>query len=175
MQVMERASTKSPRYQFSRHLTPYLILVAGLLFTFIVSYRLAKVAEAEDRARFQVLVQDVHASIESRLEAYTALLRAGAGLFSASDSVEESEFRTFVNMLGLEEHYPGVQGMGFSLRLKPEARAALIDARQRAGAESFRLWPESERDEYHAIIYLEPQEPRNRAGLGFDMFTEPTR
>jgi PAS domain S-box-containing protein len=172
---MGSPSTKSGRYQSRRHLTPYLVLAAGLLFTFIVSYRLAKVAEAEDRARFQVMVQDVHARIESRLETYTALLRAGAGLFSASDVVKETEFRTFVEMLGLAEHYPGVQGMGFSMRLKPEERAALIEARRREGVEEFHLWPESEREEYHAIIYLEPQNQRNRAGLGFDMFTEPTR
>src|SRR2546421_8772536 len=166
---------KSEHYQRLRHLTPYLVLAASLLFTFIVSYRLAKVTEAEDRARFQTLVQDVHASIESRLESYTALLRAGAGLFSANDSVKESEFRTFVQTLGLAEHYPGVQGMGFSIRLKPEERAALIAARKLEGVEDFHLWPESERGEYHAIIYLEPQDQRNRAGLGYDMFTEPTR
>lgn len=172
---MESASPKSQRYQRRRHLTPYLVLAAGLLFTFIVSYRLARVAEEEDRVRFQALVQDVHASIESRLETYTALLRAGAGLFSASDSVKEHEFSTFVKMLGLAEHFPGVQGMGFSMRLKPEERAELIAQRKREGAESFHLWPESEREEYHAIIYLEPQDQRNRAGLGLDMFTEPTR
>jgi PAS domain S-box-containing protein len=172
---MESASSKSQRYRHLRHLAPYLVLVAGLLFTFIVSYRLAKIAEAEDRARFQVLVQDVHASIESRLESYTGLLRAGAGLFSTSDSVKEDEFRTFVKMLGLAEHYPGVQGMGFSIRLKPDQRAALIATRKREGVESFHLWPESERQEYHAVVYLEPQDQRNRAGLGFDMFTEPSR
>jgi PAS domain S-box-containing protein len=173
--TMETASPKSSSHQRLRKLTPYLVLTAALLFTFIVSYRLEKVGEAEDRARFQVLVQNVHASIESRLESYTAVLRAGSGLFSAHDSVKESEFSSFVKMLGLSEHYPGVQGMGFSLRLKPGDRAALIAARKRDGINSFRLWPESERDEYHAVIYLEPQEPRNRAGLGFDMFTEPTR
>lgn len=172
---MESAPSKSIRRQRLRQLTPYLVLTAGLLFTFIVSYRLAKVGEAEDRARFQVLVQNVHASIESRLESYTAVLRAGAGLLSANDSVKESEFSTFVKMLGLAEHYPGVQGMGFSLRLKPEERVDLIASRKRDGVASFHLWPESERREYHAVIYLEPQEPRNRAGLGFDMFTEPSR
>ena len=172
---MESASPKSERSQGRRHLTPYLVLAASLLFTLIVSYRLAKVAKAEDRARFQALVQNVHASLESRLESYTALLRAGAGLFSANDSVKESEFRTFVQTLGLAEHYPGVQGMGFSVLLKPEERAALIAARRLEGVEDFHLWPESERNEYHAIIYLEPQDQRNRAGLGYDMFTEPTR
>ena len=158
-----------------RRLTPYVVLAAGLLFTFIVSYRLAKVGEAEDRARFQVAVQHVQAKIESRLQTYTALLRSGAGLFSATESVEEKEFRSFVEMLGLEEHFPGVQGMGFTLRLKPEERAAIVAARRREGVTSFRLWPESERAEYHAIIFNEPQDHRNQAGLGYDMFTDPAR
>ncbi|HYJ88801.1 MAG TPA: CHASE domain-containing protein [Pyrinomonadaceae bacterium] len=154
---------------------PLLVLAAGLLFTVVVSVRLGQVAEAEDRARFQTLVQDVHARIESRLESYTALLRAGAGLFSSSDSVKESEFRNFVKMLGIAEHYPGVQGMGFSVRLTPEEKAALVAAKRQEGVEDFRLWPESQRQEYHAIIHLEPQDQRNRAGLGFDMTTEPSR
>jgi len=173
---MEAASLpKSPRSQRLRKLAPYLILAAGLLFTLIVSYRLAKVAEAEDRARFQVLVKEVHARTESRLRNYTAVLRAGAALFSANEGVTEDEFRTFVNRLDLAEHYPGVQGMGFSLRLKPDERAALIAKRKREGADSFQLLPDSERNEYHAIVYLEPQDPRNRAGLGFDMSVEPER
>ena len=154
---------------------PYLVLAAGLVFTVVVSVRLAQVAEAEDRARFQTLVQDVHASIERRLESYTALLRAGAGLFSSSDTVKESEFRNFVKLLGIAEHYPGVQGMGFSMRVAPEERQALIATKRQEGVANFRLWPESERQEYHAIIFLEPQDQRNRAGLGFDMSTEPTR
>ena len=94
--------------------------------------------------------------------------------FSAKDAVKESEFSTFVKTLGLAQHYPGVQGWLF-LSLKPDERAALIAARKRDGVDDFHLWPESEREEYHAVIYLEPQEPRNRAGLGFDMSTEPTR
>ena len=35
--------------------------------------------------------------------------------------------------------------------------------------------PREPRDEYHAIVYLEPSDAHNRAALGFDMFSEPTR
>ena len=170
----------------ARRLIPYLVLAAGLIFTFSVSYRLAQVGEAEDRARFQALVQDVHGSIANRLENYTSLMRAGAGLFAASDRVEEDEFRSFVNNLGLAEHYPGVQGMGFSIRVKPEEKDSLVAERRRNGAPDFRLWPETETAadtspgssgtrERQAVLYLEPPDARNRAGLGFDMFTVPTR
>jgi PAS domain S-box-containing protein len=172
---MESPTHKSRTYPRGRRLTPYLVLAAGLLFTLTVSYRLAKVGEAEDRAHFQALVQEVHAGIEGRLEAYTALLRAGTGLFGGDESVSEAEFRRFVNKLDLAKYYPGVQGMGFSVRLKPEQRAALIEARRREGQADFHLWPDSQKDEYHAITYLEPLDPPNRAGLGFDMFTVPSR
>jgi PAS domain S-box-containing protein len=38
------------------------------------------------------------------------------------------------------------------------------------------VWPdETPRDEYHAIIYLEPEDQRNKKALGFDMFTEEVR
>ncbi len=154
---------------------PFLVLAAGLLFTVVVSYRLSKSAEAEDRARFLVLVQEIHTSIESRLETYIALLRAGTGLFSASEAVQAHEFKAFVQGLGLADHYPGIQGMGFSIRLKPAQRVALVEARKREGLETFHLWPESERSEYHSILYLEPFDPRNQAAMGFDMFTEPVR
>jgi PAS domain S-box-containing protein len=162
-------------YRPRRAFTPYLVLAAGLLFTFVVSYRLSKVAEAEDRARFLVLVQQIHSSIEGRLETYEALLRAGTGLFAASESVQAQEFREFVKGLGLPDHYPGIQGIGFSIRLKPADKAALEETRRREGIPNFRIWPEFTRSEYHSIIYLQPLNQRNQAALGFDMFTEAVR
>ena len=146
-----------------------------MLFTFVVSYRLATVTTAEDRARFEGLVQEVHLSIESRLETYRALVRSGAGVFAASDSVDRAQFKSFVDKLGVAENYPGLRGIGFSVRVKPEEKMALIDAMKAQGLSDFRVWPEGQRSEYYAIIYLEPDDERNRAALGFDMFTEQVR
>jgi len=39
MQLMEFATSKPAFSQRGRHLTPYLVLITGLLFTFVVSYR----------------------------------------------------------------------------------------------------------------------------------------
>src|SRR5687768_1911564 len=113
-----------------RRLLLFLVLAAVLLFTVLVFDRMAEVVEAQDRARSEARVQDVHARIESRLETYTALLQAGTGLFAGSEGVEQNEFRSFVMSLGLDEHYPGVQGIGFALRLKPEEKAAVVEARK---------------------------------------------
>ncbi len=166
---------KNAEYQRIRHVVPYLVLIVGLIFTSIVSYRLAQGTAAEDRARFQGLVQQVHVGIESRLETYKALVLAGAGLFAASESVDEKEFKSFVDTLKVAENYPGIRGIGFTVRVKPEERLSLIDMMRRQGNAEFRLWPESPRREYHSVIYAQPANERNRAMIGFDMFTEPIR
>jgi PAS domain S-box-containing protein len=171
---MESLKPKS-NFSSGRRLIPYLVLAIGMLFTLMVSYRLAKVTEAEDGARFQGVVTEVHTSIESRLETYKALLLAGTGLFAATESVDANEFRSFVKSLSLAEHYPGIQGIGFSIRLRPDERNAFVAAMRRDGQVNFDVWPATDRDEYHSIIYLEPQNERNRVALGYDMFTDSVR
>ncbi|HEY5883506.1 MAG TPA: CHASE domain-containing protein [Pyrinomonadaceae bacterium] len=166
---------KNAEYRRVRYLIPYLVLAVGLVFTSIVSYRLATGTEAEDRARFQGLVQQVHVGIESRLETYRALVLAGAGLFEASQTVDENEFKSFVDSLKVAENYPGIRGIGFSLRVKPEERQALIETMKRQGYPDFRIWPEWSRSEYHSVVYAQPSNERNRALRGFDMATEPIR
>ena len=162
-------------YQRLRPLIPYLVLAAGLIFTSSVCYRLASGTAAEDRARFQGLVQEVHVGIESRLETYRAVGLAGASLFAASESVNKQEFRNFVDKLRISENYPGIGSIGFTVRLKPEERIALIDAMKAQGQPEFRVWPEAARSEYHSVIYIEPHDETNRAVIGLDMFTEPGR
>ncbi|HEU4477207.1 MAG TPA: CHASE domain-containing protein, partial [Pyrinomonadaceae bacterium] len=166
---------KTTDYRRLRHLVPYLVLIVGLIFSSIVSYRLAEGTEAEDRARFQGLVQQVHVGIESRLETYSALVLAGAGLFAGSESVDDQEFKSFVDTLKVAENYPGIRGIGFTVRVKPEERLSLIDMMRRQGKTEFRVWPESSRSEYHSVIYAEPPSERNRSLIGFDMSTESVR
>src|SRR5690606_23884226 len=84
-------------------------------------------------------------------------------------------FRRFTERLDVEGRYPGIQGIGFTQRFMPEERDSLFAAMQAQGFPDFRVWPDVPYPERHAIIYLEPLDRRNRAALGFDMFTEPTR
>ena len=37
----------------------------------------------------------------------------------------------------------------------------------------FRVWPDVPRDEYNAIVYLQPAGNRNEIAIGFDMVTDP--
>lgn len=63
-----------------------------------------------------------------------------------------------------------MQGIGFAASVAP-GRTAEAAERLPDGA---RLWPRGEAAE-SAILFLEPNDRRNRVALGFDMYGEPTR
>ena len=136
-----------------RALIPYLLFLAALLLTASGAKYAANSAALEDQLRFDTAVGEIRSQVLIRLDAYVAMLLGAAGLFAASDSVEEHEFRDYVARLELPRRYPGVQGIGFSRRL----------ARK-----------ETE-PEHHAIVYLEPMDARNALALGYDMWSEAVR
>jgi PAS domain S-box-containing protein len=172
---MPAASAKSNQAGFRRAFLPYFILLTGLITTSLVAYYVARSGESKDRTRFNNSVQEVSSAIQAHLDTYVALTHATTGLFAASHSVEVAEFHRFVDQLQLRERYPGIQGLGFLVRTKPEELTSLIASQQRQGVKDFHVFPEHDRPEYYPIIFLEPLDRRNQAAIGYDMSTEPVR
>ena len=159
-----------------RHLVlPLVVLTIASLSTAAVSIYLYRSITQQDQARFEAAADNLHETISARLETYIAMLRAGAALDAASDTLTADEFRAFVEHLGLQRRYPGIQGIGYTRRIAAAELADAVAAEQRAGRPDFRVWPDHPRAEYHPILYLEPLDRRNAAAIGYDMLTEPTR
>jgi len=131
----------------SRGILPYLILMLGFCFTLLVYYYFAKLTVEQDRSRFDRSAQEIQDKVRLRIATSIALLRAGTGLFAASDSVDPNEFKRFVQQIELDKNYKGVLGIGFA---------------RRSG-------------ETEKILYLEPANAPNKSAIGFDMATEPVR
>jgi signal transduction histidine kinase/CHASE1-domain containing sensor protein/CheY-like chemotaxis protein len=166
----------SPRSPRNRLVLPYLILLLGFGFTLLVYYYFSKLTHDQDRISFDRSVQEIQDHVRLKIATSITLLRAGTGLFAASDSVEMREFDRFVQQIELQKNYPGVQGIGFSLRFPAAEKAKVIADMRREGLGDFKVWPENPpRDEYTAIIYLQPASERNKVALGFDMATEDVR
>ena len=165
----------SQRSRRHRVLLPYLILVVGLVFTFVVYYHFSKLTLEQDQSRFQKTVQELHDRIRLKVETSITLLRAGTGLFAASDEVAAVEFHRFVQQLDLQKNYPGIQGIGFSRSFISAQKDDLVQKMRHAVREDFQIWPDGRRDQYTAIIYIYPPGNRNESALGYDMFAEPVR
>ncbi|MFL5357380.1 CHASE domain-containing protein [Archangium sp.] len=168
---------RHPRlHRIPRHLVPVAVLVLSLLLTLGVSLLLRSTARARDQARFASVVQATADRIQRRLDSYVALLQGTEGLFATQREVTPEEFSTFVRLLELQKHYPGIQGIGFSRRFSREERPEIEQRlRTHEGLPGFHVWPEVSGDELHSIVLLEPRDARNLAAMGYNMFSEPTR
>ena len=154
---------------------PVLVLLVGLAATWAVALTLRRSIDGRDAERFNVAVDVLEDSITRRLDAYVAMLRAGTGVFTRPTLPSAHEFGVYVERLELEDTYPGVQGIGFAARVAAADLRRVTARRVAEGREGFHVWPDHPRGEYYPVLYLEPMDRRNRAALGYDMFTEPTR
>jgi len=154
---------------------PLTVLLLSLAATAVSAALALRGTNLRDTARFENSVNSSREAIANRLEIYTNMLRAGSGLFSADGFVTRPEFSAYVDRLDLQERYPGIQGIGFTAHEPRERAAQFIERMRGEGFEDFRLWPENDEPVVDAIIYLEPLDERNRAAIGYNMATEPTR
>jgi signal transduction histidine kinase len=151
------------------------VLGAALALTAVATITAVGAARDGTRSAFTSDAQAARDRIVARLDTYVAFLRSAAAFFAASDSVTSAEFTRYTDRLNLREHYPGIQGLGYSERIGPRSIAKVVQSMRAAGIPEFHVWPDTARPVINTIVYLEPRDLRNRAALGFDMFTDSTR
>lgn len=146
---------------FRHYRIPLIILVAGLLLSFLAAWQFSRAEERRSLARFDGLVAGADTAVRNQMNLQLALLRGAAGLFNASGEVTGDEWRRYVETIGLGRNYPGILGIGFA--------EAGVRGRPLAGGSP------SQDGLISAIRYLEPLHERNRAAIGVDMLSESTR
>ena len=147
-----------------------LIIGAGTCLFLYNGAQRANLAQAEEYA------DEAVDRVMQRLDQHLSLLRATRAFFIAHDStVELKQFRHFIGALEIKKHYPGVQGIGFAKWEKTGDEAPSLSALQRDYGPNTRIWPDTDQSMRTPIMLLEPQDARNRAALGYDMFSESVR
>lgn len=165
----------SLRTRFSALLPAWCVLAIALYCTLFAWQVSNERAELAAKQRFNLRTEQVQAAIHARMLSYEGILNGGVGLFDAVGDVQRRQWREYVDAMSLETHFPGILGIGFTERIK----ASDLEAHQRRiraeGFSEYAVTPVTPRDEYHAIVMLEPFSGRNLRAFGYDMYSEPTR
>jgi PAS domain S-box-containing protein len=156
-------------------LLPWSVLILSVAITFWAWYFTSQQLIETARLRVEQNAVAIEQAVEERLRLYENSLRGALGLFAASKSVSRDEWRRYVEHLDLQSQYPGIQGIGFSMRIPAGLREAHIRSVRAEGFPGYNITPASARPEYHSIVYLEPFDGRNLRAFGYDMFSEPVR
>ena len=114
-------------------------------------------------------------NIRTRMSHYeNALIQLRAHLLIC-ENVNRKNFRSYVESLTLLEKYPGIQGLGYTLKISPNNLKQYENQIRQEGFPTFKVWPDFPRKEYFSIHFLEPFNWRNKRAFGYDMFSDATR
>lgn len=155
---------------------PWLVLAGGLLTTGLFCNSERRFNQLEHERIERTLANDVGEALQAQVRTNIALLDAVVGLFNSTDTITLSRFTTFVNSLqGSGENVKGVLGVGYAASVPSGDVKAFERAIRADGQPDFRIRPAGRRQLTTAIIYLQPNNWRNRRAIGFDMASEPVR
>lgn len=151
------------------------VAVTGLLGA-AVTLGVHRAETARAGAAFDRDLQEVSAYLERRVAQDVAYLTAARSFLQTwPGPPDRPAFRDFVHGLGLDRPAGGLQGVGFARILTADQTAGVAAQLAQDYGAGLRLWPESDQALRTAIVLLEPEDARNRAALGFDMYSEPVR
>lgn len=177
MSTMNEWSLRSKGVGFKS--PPAWISFAFLVASIGVSIYFALAQLKEDRRQkyleFEAKVERAEIAIRNRMDKYQQVLKGGLGLFYASNDVSRHEWRRYVATLGLEQSFPGIQGVGYSQFIRPDELEGHQSELRQTGFPDYVVRPPGPRALYSSIIYLEPFTGRNLSAFGYDMYSEPTR
>lgn len=153
---------------------PYFVFSLGLIVTVAIWAAANNFVRTRDQLRLANSISRARQVLEARIQSQFALLRNTGIMFETQDEVTADEFRAYVQRVQLEQNYTGMRGLGFSRRVPLGDRETVVREAREAGFPNFKFFPRMS-GEIHAITYLEPQDARNRAAVGFNMYSEKTR
>lgn len=152
-----------------------VVICLGLGVTYLASQSAQHDVQRLAKERFHGRVADAVESTVRRLQHYEAVLLSGAAMVEARGAPTRQQWHDFVAGLRVGQRYPGLQGIGYSLRLAPAEVAAHVRAVRAEGFPEYSIRPAGKRSEFHSIVYLEPFADRNLRAFGYDMFSESVR
>jgi signal transduction histidine kinase len=153
----------------------FIALGSSLFITFAILGLFYSYILIQKDNEFDLIANDLTSLIKNRLVNYEQVLFATQGLFLGSDQVTLKEWQNFVKNQQLENRFPGVQIAGYSQKIGGADNLANHIQEMRSIHPNYSIRPDTSRDEYHSIIYIEPVNARNLQAVGYDMFSEPVR
>ncbi|MBY0240562.1 MAG: CHASE domain-containing protein [Burkholderiaceae bacterium] len=163
------------QYLLSPMCTSGLVLAVCLGSTWWLWSNASLDAERDNRADFNYRVHDLVNNIAQRMQTYVQVLYGAQGLYASSDYVDRTEFHRYVAGQGLNEHFPGIQGIGYMRLVEPGQRDVHLAGIRSEGFPDYAIRPAGERPQYAPIVYLEPFDGVNLRAFGYDPLSEPVR
>ena len=156
-------------------LVPWIALVVSLVVTTAVWGIILDLDNQSQKVEFVSLTQKMSTQIQDKLFVHEQVLLSFKGLFLASYEVEPEEFTNFFNSQKITDRFPDNQGVGYSEYIFGENKKNELIKKLSEYGLDYTIFPKGTRSVYVPVVYLEPQDFRNKQALGYDIYSEDVR
>ncbi|HEY7771616.1 MAG TPA: CHASE domain-containing protein [Marinagarivorans sp.] len=153
----------------------YGIFLLSLVLTLYAYSMSISISKDKYLAEFQQEHQELTETIIKKLHVYEQVLWSGVALFNSSDHVSRAEWKTFSDIVDINEHWPGIQALGYAIALPADTRAEHERLVREEGFAGYAIHPKHERPFYTSVALIEPFDWRNQRAFGYDMWSDSTR
>ncbi|TYC58572.1 histidine kinase [Rhodobacterales bacterium] len=155
---------------------PLLVFLISAAIGLSLTYTILQAERIAEHRGFEILANEAVDRIRQRIEHNFSLITATHSFFDADEEeITRRKFQSFALGLFLKGQLSGMQGIGFAELIAADQEDAASAALSRNYELDRRIWPETGEDLRTPIVLLEPLDIRNKAALGFDMFSEAVR
>ncbi|MDZ3832341.1 MAG: CHASE domain-containing protein [Sphingopyxis sp.] len=113
--------------------------------------------------------------INVRLRDQLAVLEGVRALYQSDMETSGPGIRAYLAALQPKARAPGMQGVGIAIAMRQGTPAAAEARLLENYGKPIRVWPTTSEPIGFPIVLIEPDEPRNHAALGYDMYSNPVR
>lgn len=155
---------------------PSIVLILGLIATGVIWTTLSYIEQKNAKAEFEFEAERIHQLIIKRISSYEGLLTGVKSFFMASKEVSLQEWDIYFDKLQFQNHYPGLQGIGYIQQVSTKKDIDELKERLLTyGMADYKIKPSGDRLEYFPVVFLEPLNHRNIKAIGYDIYSETIR
>ncbi len=131
----------------------WLLLLAGLLITGLVTVLVVRDQHAAQKRADQIDADDIVEAVEARMRSFVEILYGVRGLLTRAEAVTPVEFERYIASLDLAERHEGLQSLSYSPFVAHEGRAAFERGWRKSGGpyRDFDIYPPGVRPAYFPL------------------------
>lgn len=149
--------------------TPFVLFLVLISATLIGSRYAYNLTENYNNERFNRVKGQVVTSISTRLQYYNNSLLQAAALFTASEEVNEKEFKIYARSMGLKDQYPGMTAIGYSRHVPASKLDQYLKDRKQT-PKNFKVWPQGKKYAvYTPVQFIEPYYDQLQPLIGYNL------
>ena len=154
--------------------TPVGVFATGIVATLLACLFVWWTTESGHRLQAQKQIMQVTQTIETRIEAHQAFMRAASALVAVGDLFSRDTFRAVVDVGNLSQRLPGLQAVGYAARVSMAEGVSTVDRLRVEGFPEFTIRPGGERAVYQVVIDIQSVDYRHRGLMGYDLLAHPS-